>query len=194
MQLLNIDDKALIIRDFLPNNILEQVRSYKYTKLKKSSELDQPWDPALYSENKITNKRNLQDVKTVNLIDTKKNYVLNPLFTKIEELILEHSAIPTFKEKEYDFSACYYQYEKNSGINWHDDNVFALNFSLYIHDNWNPDWGGETLIDTGRGLPLASTPFPNTLLCIKENVMHKVCAVTSDVQRKVLQCRYNFKN
>jgi hypothetical protein len=198
MQLLNIDDKALIIRDFLPEDILHQVRSYKYSKLEKSSESDEPWSPGLYSyvidKDGITNKRNIEDVKIVNLINTQKKLLLDPLFTKVQKLILEHPAIPTLKEKKYDFVACYYQYEKNSGINWHDDCIYNLNFSLYIHDNWDANWGGETLIDTGRGLPLVSTPWPNTLLCIKEKVKHKVCAVTTDVERRVLQCRYNFKN
>jgi hypothetical protein len=191
MQLLNIDDKALIIRDFLPEDILQQVRNYKYKNLKKSSKLDKPWGPGLYS---YMNKRNIEDVKIVDLINTQKKHLLDSLFTTVQKLILDHPAIPTFKEKEYDFTASYYQYEKNSGINWHNDDAYALNFSLYIHDNWDPNWGGETLIDTGRGLPLVSIPYPNTLLCIKENVSHKVCAITTNVKRKTLQCRYNFKD
>ena len=191
MQLFNIDDKALIIRNFLPNDILQQVRKYKYKNLKKSSELKNPWNALLYSC-EITNKRNIEDVKIVELIDTQKKFILNPLFIEVQKLILEHPNLPIFKEKKYEFSLTYYQYEKNSGINWHSDKNYALNFSLYIHDNWSSNWGGETLIDTGRGLPLVSIPFPNTLLCIKEEVNHKVCAVTTDVKRKVLQCRYNF--
>jgi Rps23 Pro-64 3,4-dihydroxylase Tpa1-like proline 4-hydroxylase len=70
--------------------------------------------------------------------------------------------------------------------------MYTLNYSFYIHDNWKDDWGGETLIDTGRGLPLASYPLSNTLLAIKNNILHKVCPVTGPVKRKVLQVRGIF--
>jgi Rps23 Pro-64 3,4-dihydroxylase Tpa1-like proline 4-hydroxylase len=65
---------------------------------------------------------------------------------------------------------------------------------LYIHDEWNKNWGGETLIDTGRGLPLCASPVSNSLLVIKNNVHHKVCAVTGSKKRKVLQLRGIFYN
>mgnify|MGYP001486074443 CR=1 FL=1 len=86
----------------------------------------------------------------------------------------------------------YYEYEKFSGINWHDDGKYTLNYSFYIHDDWDNNWGGETLIDTKRGLPLVSYPYPNTLLAIKNGIQHKVCPVTGPIKRKVLQVRGIF--
>ena len=190
MQVLNLDDKALIIRDFLPEDILTKVRNFNYTDFTDSTKLENPWMESLYS---ARNKRNIKDVKIKSLVNTDTSINVDNVFKEVENLIIEHSHIPTQKEK-YAFTMDFYVYEKDSGINWHHDGIYNLNFSLYIHDDWDPNWGGETLIDTNRGLPFASIPYPNTLLCIKENVNHKVCAVTSDVQRKVLQCRYNFRN
>ncbi len=86
----------------------------------------------------------------------------------------------------------YYEYDKFSGINWHDDGKYTLNYSFYIHPTWDKDWGGETLIDTGRGLPLACIPYSNTLLTIKNKIPHRVCAVTGPIKRKVLQIRGIF--
>mgnify|MGYP003154154942 CR=1 FL=1 len=50
------------------------------------------------------------------------------------------------------------------------------------------------IIDTGRGLPLCASPVSNSLLVIKNNVQHKVCAVTGSQKRKVLQLRGIFYN
>jgi Rps23 Pro-64 3,4-dihydroxylase Tpa1-like proline 4-hydroxylase len=192
MQVLNLDDKALIIRDFLPEDLLRKLRNFNYTNFVDSSKLKNAWSKTLYS---TRNERNIKDVKIQPLIYNINNTTLyvNNIFKEVEKLIIDNSFIPTRTEK-YDFAMDFYSYEKNSGINWHDDYHYTLNFSLYIHDDWDPNWGGETLINTERGLPLVSIPFPNTLLCIKEKVNHKVCAVTSDVKRKVLQGRYNFED
>ena len=51
---------------------------------------------------------------------------------------------------------------------------------------------GETLIDTGRGLPLCASPVSNSMVTIKNKVPHKVCAVTGPNKRKVLQFRGVF--
>jgi len=88
--------------------------------------------------------------------------------------------------------AAYYEYEKHAGINWHDDGDYTLNYSFYIHPEWDNNWGGETLINTGRGLPLAVTPEPNSLIVIKNKIKHKVCSVTGPKKRKVLQVRGTF--
>ena len=68
----------------------------------------------------------------------------------------------------------------------------SKDYTFYIHNEWNPDWGGETLIDTQRGLPLVSYPNPNILLTIKNGVRHKVCPITGPKKRKVLQIRGIF--
>jgi len=112
------------------------------------------------------------------------------IFKNLIETIIDCPYIPHKTKSEIDVR--YYEYKKFSGINWHDDNTFTLNYSFYIHKNWHNDWGGETLINSGRGLPLVSYPEPNSLLVIKNKIFHKVCPIIGPEKRKVLQIRQNF--
>tara|TARA_R100001163_G_scaffold17449_2_gene15627 strand:- start:151 stop:723 length:573 start_codon:yes stop_codon:yes gene_type:complete len=189
MEILNIDDKALIIRNFLPENLLKKVRNFKYNNFVDSS--NHGFTKGLYE---TRDKRTVEDLKVSSVLDTNLKILVDPFFEDIKKFILEHPSLPCSEETSKTFSITYYEYPKNSGLNWHDDYNHTLSFSIYIHEDWDENWGGETLIDTGRGLPLASIPYPNTLLCIKNNILHKVCAITSeDAVRKVLQCRYSLK-
>ena len=67
-----------------------------------------------------------------------------------------------------------------------------LTYSFYIHKEWDRNWGGETLIDTNRGLPLSVTPNSNSLVAIKNGILHKVCCISGPKKRKVLQLRGVF--
>ena len=67
-----------------------------------------------------------------------------------------------------------------------------VTFIFFCNHVWENEWGGETLIDTGRGLPLSVYSQPNSLVAIKNGIMHKVCAVTGPKKRKVLQIRGIF--
>jgi hypothetical protein len=91
-------------------------------------------------------------------------------------------------------------FKKISNFNYQDVKIFGFYKSadkyLFLQDKVktmeevvDSDWGGETLIDTNRGLPLASIPKPNSLLAIKNGVKHRVCAVTGPVERPALQIR-----
>ena len=60
MQVLNLDDKALIIRDFLPEDLLRKLRNFNYTNFVDSSKLKNAWSKTLYS---TRNERNIKDVK-----------------------------------------------------------------------------------------------------------------------------------
>ena len=155
----NIDDQAIVIEDFLPEDLFKKVSNFDYenNKLKKRTSFDH-WDKELY-------------------LDTYKNITMKKV-----KLIDENLAFLT--KGEYS--------SVKAGINWHDDYKYTLNYSLYIHKEWDRDWGGETLIDTNRGLPLCVTPKPNSLVAIKNNVKHKVCAVTGPKERRVLQIRGLF--
>ena len=122
---------------------------------------------------------------------TKGKYEYNhEIFKEVLEVIKNCDLIP-FKSNS-SITLSYYNYEKYAGINWHDDGEYTLNYSLYIHKNWNRNWGGENLIDTGRGLPLSVEPKPNRLLAIKNKIKHKVCAITGPINREVLQIRGVF--
>jgi len=100
--------------------------------------------------------------------------------------------LAVYNEEKSSINITQFEYDKFSGINWHNDDGYTINYSFYMHDTWNNNWGGETLIDTNRGLPLVSYPYPNTLLTIKNNIQHKVCPVTGPKKRKVLQIRGIF--
>jgi Rps23 Pro-64 3,4-dihydroxylase Tpa1-like proline 4-hydroxylase len=188
----NIDDLALIIRDFLPEDLYKKVLKYNFnTKDLKSSYGD--WHEDLYEDNKKNKTMNY--VKTLARLahyEKGKFEEKNIIFKNVIETIIKCEWLPFQKKSAITLN--YYEYDKYSGINWHEDKNHTLNYSLYIHDQWDRNWGGETLIDTGRGLPLAVYPVPNSLVVIKNDVPHKVCPVTGPKKRKVLQTRGWFYN
>src|SRR5210317_700955 len=108
MQVLNLDDKALIIRDFLPEDLLRKLRNFNYTNFVDSSKLKNAWSKTLYS---TRNERNIKDVKIQPLIYNINNTTLyvNNIFKEVEKLIIDNSFIPTRTEK-YDFAMDFYSY------------------------------------------------------------------------------------
>jgi hypothetical protein len=205
--MINIDDQALIIKNFLPEELFKKITNFKYNKSKSSHK---NWEETLYKDDRkldhtfpgslTTPGRSksrqivtMKEVKFSNIIASIENGKIksdNPIFEEFIKILINCPSIPYQVNSR--LVIVYYEYEKLSGINWHDDGPYTLNYSFYIHNEWNLDWGGETLIDTGRGLPLASYPHPNFLLAIKNGVKHKVCPVTGPKKRKVLQIRGVF--
>lgn len=186
----NIDDCAIIINDFLPDNLFKQISntSFNYHEHLNSHK---EWDKDLYNDVK-----NVKTMERVNYTDSLANIKNGKIKTNIEilnnfcQILIDCPFIPYQKKSQMDIS--HYEYQKFSGINWHNDVNYTLNYSFYIHSNWDKNWGGETLIDTERGLPLVSYPYPNSLLAIKNGIQHKVCPVTGPNKRKVLQIRGVF--
>jgi Rps23 Pro-64 3,4-dihydroxylase Tpa1-like proline 4-hydroxylase len=191
----NVDDLALIINEVLPQDLFKKVSSFNYENIKnkKRHTNHEDWQETLHKDN-YSNKT-MEQVRTVNSVATYNNekydYV-DKIFKDVLDIIINCEWLPF--QKNSSLSLSYYEYDKYAGINWHDDTSHTLNYSLYIHEEWNKNWGGETLIDTGRGLPLCASPVSNSLLVIKNNVHHKVCAVTGSKKRKVLQLRGIFYN
>jgi|TARA_R100001460_G_scaffold19937_1_gene41282 Rps23 Pro-64 3,4-dihydroxylase Tpa1-like proline 4-hydroxylase len=183
----NIDDCALIINDFLPNELFKKIKNYNY-KHNYSSHDD--WEKGLYlDKDNFKTMRNINVQEKIAVFENEK-IKGDEIFQQFFRILLNCPYIPFQTNSKITLS--YYEYEKFSGINWHDDGKYTLNYSFYIHESWDNNWGGETLIDTERGLPLASYPYPNTLLAIKNNIQHKVCPVTGPIKRKVLQIRGIF--
>ena len=184
----NIDDCAIIINDFLPNNLFKKISNFNFNL---NYDSHKEWQKRLYLD-----KNNFKTMKKVNVeedlavIKKDKVEAKDKVFEDFCQILISCPFIP-FKSNSK-ISINYYEYDKFSGINWHDDGVYTLNYSFYIHDDWDDNWGGETLINTGRGLPLACYPHSNTLLAIKNKVPHKVCPVTGPIKRKVLQIRGVF--
>ena len=184
----NIDDCALLINDFLPKNLFKKISSFDY-----SADVDshRQWPTNLFKDkNNFVTMKNIKYTKELATIYKGKIESDIDIFKKFSQTLIDCPFIP-YQINSGMHIRCY-EYDKFSGINWHDDGKFTLNYSFYIHDNWDDNWGGETLINTGRGLPLACVPHPNTLLVVKNKIPHKVCAVTGPVKRKVLQIRGVF--
>ena len=190
----NIDDQAIVIEDFLPEDLFKKVSNFDYEsdKFRKRTSFDD-WDKELYLDsfkNVTMKKVKLIDENLAYLRKGEYSYVKDDMFKDVLQTVVECPFMPFIENST--INVTYYKYEKYAGINWHDDHVYTLNYSLYIHKEWDRDWGGETLIDTNRGLPLCVTPRPNSLVAIKNNIQHKVCAVTGPEERRVLQIRGVF--
>lgn len=184
----NIDDCALLINDFLPKNLFKKISSFDY-----SADLDShnQWEKNLFKDkNNFVTMKNIKFIKKLATIYKGKIESDIGIFKKFSQTLIDCPFIPYQVNSNIDIS--YYEYDKFAGINWHNDGKYTLNYSFYIHDNWDDNWGGETLINTGRGLPLVCVPHSNTLLTIKNKIPHKVCPVTGPVKRKVLQIRGVF--
>ena len=190
-QLLNIDDKALIIKDFLPTDLFKKINKFDFSKCNKELS-KQSWQKSLFTDqyNNVT-QENVEKYDDIYIKNLEKEKFDDYLLKEIADIVFLSPHIPTDRKK-IGLIINYYEYKKYAGINWHNDKSHTLNFSLYIHDLWDENWGGETLIDTGRGLPLVSYPYSNTMLIIKNDVPHRVCPVVVDKTRKVLQGRIRY--
>ena len=183
----NIDDCALIINEFLPDELFKKIKNYKYKSIKEHASYTH-WEKNLFKDSKEnTTMKEVQVSDVISVIEKGKIETDENIFKDLSQILIDCPFIPYQTNSK--ISIHYYEYNKFSGINWHDDGIYTLNYSFYINDDWDENWGGETLINTGRGLPLVSYPYSNSLLAIKNGVAHKVCPVTGPKKRRVLQFR-----
>jgi|TARA_R110002012_G_scaffold123223_1_gene273582 Rps23 Pro-64 3,4-dihydroxylase Tpa1-like proline 4-hydroxylase len=184
----NIDDCALIVNDFLPKDLFKKIVDFNYN-VTLDSHVE--WDKGLYKDKQGTvTMKNVKFSDTLGIIEKGKIKAVNSIFEDFLKTIMQCPFIPY--QKQSSIRCCYYEYDKFSGINWHNDGDYTLNYSFYIHNEWNENWGGETIIDTGRGLPLSIKPIPNSLMAVKNNIEHKVNSIIGPKKRKVLQVRGVF--
>jgi|TARA_R100001460_G_scaffold51796_1_gene90619 Rps23 Pro-64 3,4-dihydroxylase Tpa1-like proline 4-hydroxylase len=184
----NIDDCALIVNDFLPLDLFKKIVNFNYNV---TSDSHLKWDKDLYKDNQKTiTMKNVKFSDVLGSIEKEKIKAVDPIFEDFLKTIIQCPFIPY--QKQSNIKCSYYEYDKFSGINWHNDGEYTLNYSFYIHDEWNENWGGETIINTGRGLPLLTKPTPNSLMTIKNGIEHKVSSIIGPKKRKVLQVRGIF--
>ena len=147
-QLLNIDDKALIIKDFLPTDLFKKINKFDFSKCNKELS-KQSWQKSLFTDqyNNVT-QENVEKYDDIYIKNLEKEKFDDYLLKEIADIVFLSPHIPT-NRKKIGLIINYYEYKKYAGINWHNDKSHTLNFSLYIHDLWDENWGGETLIDTG---------------------------------------------
>ena len=184
----NIDDCALIIDNFLPVDLFTKISNFNFVTEESSFN---KWDDNLFKDQ--DKNLTVTEVKQSKIFAEIKKDKIKTDYSIFKDFLNTFTKCPfiPYQKNSY-IHICYYEYKKYSGINWHNDGDYTLNYSFYIHDEWDGNWGGETLIDTGRGLPLASLPKPNSLLVIKNGIQHKVNCVTGPKKRRVLQIRGNF--
>ena len=189
----NIDDCALVINDFLSPELFHKISTYNYkTNLSSHEEnVPYPWDETLYKDkDKNITMEKVMQITDLSRIENNKVSAVDPIFEEFFKVLINCPFLPY--QKNMTIVLNYYEYSKFSGINWHTDGNHTLNYSFYLHENWDHNWGGETLIDTNRGLPLSITPNPNSLVSIKNGISHKVCCINGPKKRKVLQLRGIF--
>ena len=184
----NIDNLAIIINEFLPLDLFKKISEFNY---KTNFNSHKDWEKNLFKD-ELDNITMKEVISSYNIASIRKKEIKSedPIFEEFLKILISCPFIP-YKENS-SIKISYYEYQKFSGINWHKDGQYTLNYSFYIHDEWNINWGGETLVDTNRGLPLACTPIPNSLLAIKSGIEHKVCSIIGPKKRKVLQIRGTF--
>lgn len=66
-------------------------------------------------------------------------------------------------------------YPRGRGLPLHDDARFAGTFTLYVHEEWRREWGGELLVE-GAAEPIF--PEPNRMVFLKSGVPHVVESVS----------------
>jgi Rps23 Pro-64 3,4-dihydroxylase Tpa1-like proline 4-hydroxylase len=184
----NIDDCAIIIDDFLPVDLFKKISNFNF--VTENSSYNE-WTEFLFKdENKNLIVEEVTYSKKIAEIIKDQIKTEHLIFKNFLNILTTCPFLPYQKNSRIHIT--YYEYKKYAGINWHDDSIYTLNYSFYIHDKWDINWGGETLINTGRGLPLSSSPKPNSLLVIKNGVPHKVNCVTGPEKRRVLQIRGEY--
>lgn len=89
------------------------------------------------------------------------NNFIDPLVSLFAALATQHfPKIFGKKGEDWDtFDVTPYIYPEGTKISWHNDGSFQCALIYYVHNMWNPDWGGELMI-----------PATETLLPTKEDI------------------------
>lgn len=66
-------------------------------------------------------------------------------------------------------------YPRGRGLPRHDDARFAGTFTLYVHEAWEPEWGGRLVVE-GASEPVF--PEPNRMVFLRAGTPHVVEPVT----------------
>ena len=134
----NIDDCAITINEFLPLDLFKKISEFDYkTNLSSHKE----WDNYLFKDEK--DNTTMKEVIAINnfaSIIKKEIKSEETIFEEFLKILIKCPFIP-YKENS-SIKISYYEYQKFSGINWHNDGNYTLNYSFYIHEEWDQNWGG----------------------------------------------------
>lgn len=82
---------------------------------------------------------------------------------------------------------------KLSYIPWHNDAGHSAALTIYLNENWNPDWGGFFMYRTENEIK-AIRPIKNTAILQSGGVVHSVSTINMDADYRIsLQCFLNNK-
>jgi hypothetical protein len=111
------------------------------------------------------------------------------LHEKIEKEIKQY--LPTYSR----ITSCFYVWEKNSGICFHGDEKYLFDATVYLNEDWSPDFGGGLVweVDETKSTGVYHCLFPKkgTIAINDSGSKHKVSIVSPNapVSRKTIQIR-----
>ena len=119
------------------------------------------------------------------------NIIVHPSGTPVDALLEaigneSGQAMPLLGREGSDWVgilASAFVYNPGARAAWHrDDNEYRGAFIYYVHEKWEPSWGGELLIShdrpgTGDGVFVA--PLPNRLVILQGGALHSVASVSA---------------
>ena len=119
------------------------------------------------------------------------NNIVPPLRTEVSKylpfeqlkILVKHNAFFQIKDSK-ELSTTIHYMEKNSGINWHDDNKWKYGATYYLNHRWCKQWGGEFMFTHKKGhgwIP----PVGNSLVIVKAPIEHKVNPVLSPIMPRM---------
>lgn len=119
------------------------------------------------------------------------NNIVPPLRTEVSKylpfeqlkILVKHNAFFQIKDSK-ELSTTIHYMEKNSGINWHDDNKWKYGATYYLNHRWCKQWGGEFMFTHKEGhgwIP----PVGNSLVIVKAPIEHKVNPVLSPIMPRM---------
>jgi Rps23 Pro-64 3,4-dihydroxylase Tpa1-like proline 4-hydroxylase len=125
-----------------------------YKKHKRLEDVSKFWKPCL-----------------INNLNSMKRIIVGQSYFNFYKTLLLHQ--PFVKIKKFKDNFLIYIMNKNSGINWHEDDHVEYGVTYYLNKRWNRNWGGEFMF-THNGQNGYIPVTGNSLVIIKTPLLHKV--------------------
>ena len=99
--------------------------------------------------------------------------------------------MPTYSR----ISSCFYVWEKNSGISFHGDEKYLFDATIYLNEDWNPDFGGGLVWEVeetkSTGIYHCFFPKKGAIAINERGSKHQVSIVSPNApdSRKTIQIR-----
>ena len=131
-----------------------------------------------------------------------KNHIIGATNWTDVKKSLAHKILTEFK-KYYPYkdgnkiAVMYYVMNPNAGISVHqDEDFYSWNATIYLNQDWDPDWGGLLLWNEDDTYFKGLVPKKNRMVVFDTNVSHIVTPVahTSPQERATIQIRELRKN